>query len=89
MSSHVEDSIELRNARDKVAQLVRVLPERRLLVEELGRDRVVLEHLHGAGVEWSFASFGRGDDQLSFVVQNLPGMGEFRLCMALVAGMEG
>lgn len=78
MTTDVEQSGELRHLGQHVAELDGVGPEL-LVLEEVGAEGIVLEALDGAGIEGSNASLGRGDHDLGLVLENMVGVGEFRL----------
>lgn len=82
MSTNVENRIKLARPREDIRQLDCLLPERLVLVQELGRQRIALEHLDGVGVQRSFTTVGRGDDQLGLVFEDGVGMGEFGLVVS-------
>ena len=79
MTTDIEDGIIVANAVGHVGELDGVGPEVFLVVQEVDGGGIALEHFHGARVEGRLAAFGGGDGELSFLLQNLPGMGEFRL----------
>lgn len=79
MSTNIEQSVKLPSAGQYITQLVRVAPQRLLLVQEGGRGRVGLEHLDGGWVEGCLAALGRGDGQLGLFVEDFVGVGEFGL----------
>lgn len=81
MTTDVEESVEFTSPGQHITQLDRVLPQILAVLEEVGADGVVLEHLDGAGVEWGLASLGRGNDQLGLVFQDMVGVGEFGLSL--------
>ena len=78
MSSNVEYRVKV--VRLDVRQLVRLLPQWRLLLRKRRRNCIVLEHLHRPRVERRLAALGRRDHQLRLVFQFLPWMRKLGLC---------
>lgn len=78
MSTHVEHSIECVRLSDKVAQLLCVLPQRLLLLQELGGLLIALEHLDGRRIQWSCSSLGRSNHNLGFAFELVVWMSELR-----------
>lgn len=58
MATNIEKSIKLVNPRQHIRQLNCVLPQLLAVLQEVRGDRVVLEHLDGAGVEGCLAALG-------------------------------
>lgn len=79
MAPNIEKRIKLARARHHIGQLVRVAPQRLLLLQEGGGRRVRLEHLHGRRVQRGLAALGGGDGQGDLVVEDVVGVGEFGL----------
>lgn len=84
MAADVEEGVEVAGAGQDVGEFVGVRPEGFLFGEELAGCGIGFEHFDGGGVEGSFAAFGGGDCQFDFVVEDFPGVGEFRLRVLLV-----
>lgn len=69
MSTDVKDGIELGGFSDEVAENFCILPEGRLLGEELLALWVIFEGLDTAGVERRFTALGRGDCDFCFAFE--------------------
>lgn len=52
MATNVEYCIEVISLANELAELLRVLPQALLLLQELGRFGILLEHLHTAWIQW-------------------------------------
>lgn len=79
MSTNIEQRIKLPHAGQHLTQLVRVAPQRLVLVQEGRRGGVRLEHLDGCRVEGRLAALGGGDGELGLFVEDFVGVGEFGL----------
>lgn len=77
MTADVENGIEVLDF--LIGQFLRVLPECFLVFEEIGCDRITLESLNRALVDWGVAALWRSDHKLRLVLQNVPGMSKLRL----------
>lgn len=78
MTTDVEHGSEFSHLGQDVAELDGVGPEL-LVLEEVGAEGVVLEALDRAGVEGSETTLGRRDHDLGLVLEDMVGVGEFRL----------
>lgn len=79
MTTNVENRIEFGNPGQNVGQLLRIGPERLVLLQKLGRDRVIFERFCRAGVERCFTSIRRCDNEFGFVFEDLVWVRKFRL----------
>lgn len=75
VSPNVEHGIELIRFTQEATQLLRVLPQRLLLAEEL-RRLVVLGSLHRTLIQWCSTALGRGDCQIGLAFELVVRMGE-------------
>ena len=82
MATDVEQSSEFINSGQDIGQFDGVGPEVLVVLQVFGADRVALEALDGAGVERGLPSLGRGDHNLSFIFENVVGVGKFGLYSA-------
>ena len=79
MATDVEHSGEFIHAGQDIGQFDGVGPEVLVFLQVFGANGVVLEALHGAGVERSLASLGRGDHDLGLILEDMVRVDEFGL----------
>jgi hypothetical protein len=80
VATGVEDGVKLGSLAKKLLEGSGLLPDLLLLVEELYRLLIALEHLNGGLVERSFTTLGRGDDNFDVGVDKvIVGVSEFGL----------
>jgi len=80
VATGVEDGVKLGSLAKELLERSGLLPDLLLLVEELYRLLITLEHLNGGLVERSLTTFGRGDDNLDVGVDKvIVGVSEFGL----------
>ena len=71
VATGVEDGVELRSLAKEFLEGSGLLPDLLLLVEELDRLLITLEHLDGGLVERRLTALGRGDDNLDVGVDKV------------------
>jgi hypothetical protein len=84
VAARVEEGVELVGATEKLLEGRGVLPDSRLVVEEVDGGLVALEGLDRGLVEWGLATLGRGDDNLGLGSQDIVRVGEFGLWLVSV-----
>jgi hypothetical protein len=79
VAAGVEEGVELAGAAEELLERGRVLPDGRLVVEEVDRRLVALEGLDGGLVQRGLAALGRRDDELGLGAQDVIRVGELGL----------
>ena len=64
MSTNIEDSSKLIRFTNKVGELFSILPYGFFRLQEFSRDLILLEWLDRAWIEWCFAAFRAGDNNI-------------------------
>jgi len=67
MTSNKKNRFKLIRMSQESRQLLRILPQRLLLTQELGRDGIVLKCFDGRGIEWGLTTIRGCDYNLDMV----------------------